>query len=98
MEGDPLLAVVGTLGQCLIGLGLHWASQCVPILGLGPALPLRDYLRGLGEQCQQVVNLLLWGRLGCHPHLGLPLPMPMALPTASHQSSAVADLDTSLLA
>ena len=48
IEGDPLLAAIGTLGQCLINLGLLWALPYVPILGLGPALLLCDYLQGLG--------------------------------------------------
>ena len=94
MEGDPLSAAIGTLGQWLIHLGLHWASPRVP--GLGPTLPLRDYLQSLGEQCQQVVDLFLQGHRGHRPCLGLALPMPVSLPAASTQPSAVADLDTGL--
>ena len=96
MEGVPLLAAIGTLGQWLIDLGLHWPLPQVLVLGLGPTLPLCDYLRGLVEQCQQAVNLLLWGCQGHHPCMGLPLPMPAALPTASTKPSTVADLDTGL--
>ena len=96
MEGDPLSTAIGTLGQWLINLGLHWASPHVPVPGLGPTLPLCDYLRGLGEQCQQVVDLLLRGRRGRQPRLGLPLPMPVALRAVSTQPNAVAGLDTGL--
>ena len=98
MEGDPLSAAISTSGQWLIDLGLHWALPHVLVPGLGPNLPLCNYLQGLVEQCQQVVDLLLRGCQARCPRLGFLLPMPVALPAASTQLSAVADLDTSPLA